>query len=197
MISAMYAYSDDPFPAFEARVVQLLGQGLHRDIFRQVFRPSSIRKVVRVHFIASVCFIARMLHRLTRVAIPPNKSHRVNQPVERTFSRTEAFKEVIAKSMFGDTIVRDVSRKSLDTVINATEMRTGSAFRFGSQQSGCWRFGTIAPEDALVADAVAASAAYPVCLPALERKYRFVKNGQTSAPTRVLLTDVEFSRIWA
>ena len=189
VISAMYAYSDDPFPEFEARVLQLLGQGLHRDIFRQVFRPGSIRKVVTVHFIASVCFIARMLHRRTRVAIPPSNSHRVSQPVERTFSRTEAFKEVIAKSMFGDTIVRDVSRESLETVINATELRTGSAFRFGSQQSGCWRFGTIAPEDALVADAVAASAAYPVCLPALERKYRFVKNGQTSAPTRVLLTD--------
>ena len=189
VISAMYAYSDDPFPEFEARVVQLLGQGLHRDIFRQVFRPGSIRKVVRVHVIASVCFIARMLHRLARVAIPPSRSDRVSQPVERTFSRTEAFKEVIAKSMFGDAIVRDVSRESLDTVINATELRSGSAFRFGSQQSGCWRFGTIAPEDALVADAVAASAAYPVFLPALERKYRFVKNGQTSAPTRVLLTD--------
>ena len=80
-------------------------------------------------------------------------------------------------------------RESLDTVINATELRTGSAFRFGSRQSGCWRFGTIAPEDALVADAVAASAAYPVFLPALERKYRFVNNGQTSTPTRVLLTD--------
>ena len=189
VISAMYAYSDDPFPAFEARVVQLLGQGFHRDIFRQVFRPGSIRKVMRVHFITSVCFIGRMLHYLTRVAIPPRKSDRVSQPVERTFSRTEAFKEVLAKSMFGDTIVRDVSRDSLDTVINATELRTGSAFRFGSQQSGCWRFGTIAPEDALVADAVAASAAYPVFLPALERKYRFVKNEQTSVPTRVLLTD--------
>ena len=80
-------------------------------------------------------------------------------------------------------------RESLDTVINATDLRTGSAFRFGSRQSGCWRFGTIASEDALVADAVAASAAYPVFLPALERKYRFVKNGQASAPTRVLLTD--------
>ena len=189
VISAMYAYSDDPFPEFEARALQLLDQGLHRDIFRQVFRPSSIRKAVRVHFVASVCFIARMLHRLSQVVNPSSNSDRVSQPVERTFSRTEAFKEVIAESMFGDTIVRDISRKSLDTVINATELRTGSAFRFGSRQSGCWRFGTIAPEDALVADAVAASAAYPVFLPALERKYRFVKNGQTSTPTRVLLTD--------
>ena len=189
VISAMYAYSEDPFPEFEARVIQLLDRGLHRDIFRQVFRAGSIGKVVRVHVIASVCFIARMLHRLARVVIPSSGSDRASPPVERTFSRTEAFKEVIAKSLFGDTIVRDVSRNALDTVINATELRTGSAFRFGSQQSGCWRFGTIAPEDALVADAVAASAAYPVFLPALERKYRFVKKGKTTALTRVLLTD--------
>ncbi len=189
VISAMYAYSDDPFPVFEAHALQLLDQGLHRDIFRQAFRPSSIRKAVRVQFVASVCFIARTLHRLARFAIPSSNPDRLSQPVERTFSRTEAFKEVIAKSMFGDTIVRDVSRESLDTVINSTDLRSGSAFRFGSRQSGCWRFGTIASEDALVADAVAASAAYPVCLPALERKYRFLKNGQTSSPTRVLLTD--------
>ena len=189
VISAMYAYSDDPFPAFEARILQLLDEGLHRDIFRQVFRLGSVRKVVRVNFVASVCFIVRMLHRLVRLAISPSNRDCVSQPVPRTFSRAEAFKEVIANSMFGDTIVRDVSRESLDTVINTTELRTGSAFRFGSRQSGCWRFGTIASEDALVADAVAASAAYPVFLPALERKYRFVKNGQTSTPTRVLLTD--------
>ena len=189
VISAMYAYSDDPFPAFEARVVRLLGQGFHRDIFRQVFRLGSTRKFIRVHFVASVCFIIRIFHHLARAVIPPTKFSRISQPVERTYSRTEAFKEVIAKSMFGDTIVRDVSRESLNTVINATELRTGSAFRFGSRQSGCWRFGTIAPEDALLADAVVASAAYPVCLPALDRKYCFVKNGQVSSPTRVLITD--------
>ena len=58
VISAMYAYSDDSFLEFEARASQLLDKGLHRDICRQVFRPGSIRKVVRVHFVASVCFIA-------------------------------------------------------------------------------------------------------------------------------------------
>ena len=189
VVSAMYAYSNDPFRAFEARVVQLLGRGLHRDIFRQVLRPDSIWKVVKLHVTASVCFVARMLHRLVRAAIRLSVPARVSSPPARAFSRTEAFRDVVAKSLFDDTTVRDVSRDSLHTVINATEVRTGSAFRFGSQQSGCWRFGTIAPEDALVADAVAASAAYPVYLPSLERKYRFTKNGQTTELTRVRPTD--------
>ena len=189
VISAMYAYSNDPFPEFERRVAELLGRGLHRDIIHLVFRPDSIWKVAKLGVTAIVCFIARMLHRLFRVALRPSMSARVSPPLARTFSRTEAFRDVIAKSLFDNVTVRDVSRDGLQTVINATELRTGSAFRFGSQQSGCWRFGTIAPEDALVADAVAASAAYPVYLPALERKYRFTKNGQTTELTRVLLTD--------
>ena len=189
VISAMYAYSNDPFREFEERVLELLGRGLHRDICRQVFRPASIWKVAKISVVASVCFAARMLHRLFWVAVRPSMPDRVSQPPARTFSRTEAFRDTIAKALFHDVTVRDVSRDGLQTVINATELRTGSAFRFGSRQSGCWRFGTIAPEDALVADAVAASAAYPVYLPALERKYRFTKNGQTSELTRVLLTD--------
>ena len=189
VISAMYAYSSDSFEQFDARVVQLLRRGLHGDIFRHAFRPDSIWRVLQIHVAASACFLVRMLRRLMRAVARPRVTARLSPPPPRTFSRTEAFRDVIAKSLFGGTIVRDVARGSLHTVINATELRTGSAFRFGSQASGCWRFGTIAPEEALVADAVAASAAYPVYLPALERKYRFTKNGRTADPTRVLLTD--------
>ena len=56
-------------------------------------------------------------------------------------------------------------------------------------EGGCWRFGKIAPDAAFVADAVAASAAYPVFFPALDREYRFWKKGAATEPTRVLLTD--------
>ena len=189
VISAMYAYSNDSFREFEARVVQLLSRGLHRDIVGQAFRPASLWKVLQTRTVASACFIFRMLHRLVRAAVPSSVSASLSPPPVRTFSRTEAFRDVIARSLFGDAIVRDVARDSLHTVINATELRTGSAFRFGSQESGCWRFGTISPQDALLADAVAASASYPVWLPALERNYRFTKNGQTTDPKHVVLTD--------
>ena len=189
VISAMYAYSSDSFQEFDARVVELLRRGLQRDIFHEMLRPTSIGKVFRSRIAANSSFLVRMLLRLVRAVVQPGVPHRRSPSPTRWFSRTEAFRDVIAKSLFGDIVMRDVARHSLHTVINATELRTGSAFRFGNQQSGCWRFGTISPEDALVADAVAASAAYPVCLPALERKYRFTKSGQASEPTRVLLTD--------
>lgn len=51
------------------------------------------------------------------------------------------------------------------------------------------RFGTIVREDALVADAVASSAAYPLFFPSLERSYRFAKDGRTTNPRRVMLAD--------
>ena len=38
---------------------------------------------------------------------------------------------------------RDDASTLPDIVVNATKLRTGSAFRFGSRQSGGWRFGTI------------------------------------------------------
>ena len=185
----MYAYSSDSFRGFDERVVEFLRRGLHGDVFREVLRLVSIGKVLGNRIVASACFVFRMLIRLVHLFLRHGVWPRLSRPPTRKYSRTEAFRDVIAKSLFGDTVVRDVTRSSLQTVINATELRTGSAFRFGSRQSGCWRFGTIAPEDALVADAVAASAAYPAYLPAIERKYRFTKNGVTTGPTRVMLTD--------
>ncbi len=189
IISAMYAYSSESFQEFDARVMQLLRRGFHRDIFLQVLKPDSIWKALKVRVSANTCLLIRMLYHLIDAVVRSDLAGRLGPPPMRTFSRTEAFRNVIAKSLFGDTLVRDIARDSLHTIINATELRTGSAFRFGSRESGCWRFGTIAPEDALLADAVAASAAYPVWLPALDRKYRFTKNGHSGESKRVVLTD--------
>ncbi|MXV96695.1 MAG: hypothetical protein F4Z92_12745 [Gemmatimonadetes bacterium] len=177
VIAAMYAYSSESFSDFDGRVVELLRRGLQRDIVREVLRLRAIGKTVQAQLPIGAASITRSLTGLWKT------------PPVRTFSRTEAFRETLRRSLFRNALMGDVARDSLDTVINATELRTGSAFRFGSRQSGCWRFGRIAAEEALVADAVAASAAYPALLPALDREYRFLKKGTTTDPTRVLLTD--------
>lgn len=189
VLSAMYAYSEDPFREFDARVVRLLQRGLQRDILGQALSPVAVWKTARFASSAGTSSFSRTLRRLVRGAVRPRSAGRTELPPARSFSRTEAFRNVLAKTLYGEALMRDVGRDSLHTVINATELGTGSAFRFGSKESGCWRLGTIGPEDALVADAVAASAAYPVYLPALEREYRFTKNGHTGEPKRVTLTD--------
>ncbi|MCY4088149.1 MAG: ThiF family adenylyltransferase [Actinomycetia bacterium] len=189
VIAAMYAYSNDSFAEFDARVVALLSQGLTGVIVRAALRPSSLVKTAWSLGTAGAISGLRMLIHLVPPLLISERLDPGKPPPIRTFSRSEAFRDAIEESLFGDTLVRDVARDSLDTVINATELRTGSAFRFGSRQSGCWRLGTINPRDALVADAVAASAAYPALLPTLDRSYRFTKSGVTSDPERVLLTD--------
>ncbi len=188
VIAAMYAYARDPFPTFDRRVVDLLRRGLHRDIRRETFLLANVLKALPGHLAAGSIALARLVTWILRTALrlgpPPD-----HEPPERPFSRTEAFRNVLARDLFGDALVRDVARDRLATVINATELRTGSAFRFGSRQSGCWRFGNVPQDDAYVADAVAASAAYPLLLPALDRRYRFTDDDGTARRERVLLTD--------
>ena len=188
VISAMYAYSSESFSDFDDRVVELLRRGLQRDILRESLRLGSIRKSAQTQLMIGAASASRLLLRLVSSVLRVETDLWEIPPV-RTFSRSEAFREALRRLLFGETRMRDVARDSLDTVINATELRTGSAFRFGSRQSGCWRFGRIAPEEAFVADAVAASAAYPALLPALDREYRFWKEDTTGDPARVLLTD--------
>ena len=188
VIAALYAYSNQSFSEFDARVVAVLRRGLSGDILRHALRPLSLARSIRALLVACGGGAFRLLRHFVRWSRGAGSPRLSQPPPIRVFSRSEAFRDVLA-SLFGDTVMRDVKKDSLDVVVNATELRTGSAFRFGSRQSGCWRFGEIAPEEALLADAVAASAAYPAMLPALDRRYRFRKNGAVSDPTCVLLTD--------
>jgi len=80
-------------------------------------------------------------------------------------------------------------RDELDVVLNACDLRTGSAFRFGSRESGCWRTGKVSGNRVSLATAVAASAAYPLLLPALDREWTFERRDGEERDERVLLTD--------
>ena len=110
-------------------------------------------------------------------------------PLRRWRSRTTAFKDVLHYRLFGDSFLGDPTRNNIDIVINATELRTGSAFRFGSKESGCWRFGKLSDNKIPVAKAVAASAAYPALLPAIDEKHTFVDSKGFEAKKRIILTD--------
>ena len=192
VIAAMYAYSGDSFEDFDSRVVDRLRTGFARDIIKY-----SVKLVAILRIFATVLVTgSTSLFRATAKKILP-KSFRARipllddtkpTPTRRFYSRIEAFRDALASEFFGNRTMADVERENLNIVINATELRTGSAFRFGNKKSGCWRFGIIPQSSALVADAVAASAAYPVFLPALDRFYSFTLRG-TTKKTRVLLTD--------
>jgi NTE family protein len=105
-----------------------------------------------------------------------------------TASRTDALEKALENMLFGKMLVGEVKRRELSTVINACELRTGTAFRFGHTKSGSWRTGQIVGNKVTVAHAVACSAAYTMMLPAFDRIYEFEKNGKNERK-RVLITD--------
>ena len=111
-----------------------------------------------------------------------------NEPrFRRWVSRTTALHDVLA-DLFADATL-DSPTKDVHVIINACDLRTGSAFRFGSVETGCTRYGKLVNNDVPVALAVAASAAYPMLLPALDVRWDFVASAGSANTERVLLTD--------
>jgi NTE family protein len=106
----------------------------------------------------------------------------------RSVSRTSVLEDVLAELLYGHRTI-DVTARTVDVVINACELRSGTAFRFGSTESWSSRFGRLARNDLPVAHAVAASAAYPVFLPAFDETFEFVGWDGATSWERVLLTD--------
>ncbi len=105
----------------------------------------------------------------------------------RRANRTDGLASALADLAFGTATMPDVTHQGMDTVLTAADLRTGNAVRFGSARSSCSRFGTII-EPMPVATAVAASAAFPLLLPAIERTFTFDR-GDRPARHTVLLAD--------
>lgn len=62
VLAAMYAYSDDPFETFDARVVKLLGEGLMRTGLRMAFTtPAGLA--------ALICFVTLRLWNLWKTVV--------------------------------------------------------------------------------------------------------------------------------
>ncbi|WP_055495643.1 hypothetical protein [Streptomyces sp. TP-A0356] len=108
--------------------------------------------------------------------------------VARPANRTDALAAVLTRKAFGTKTMADVTHPGLDVVLTATDLATTNAVRFGSTRSACSRYGTIT-EPIHVATAVAASAAYPALLPALERTFTFQHRDGHHQQHTVLLTD--------
>jgi NTE family protein len=174
VIAGMYAYSNDDFERFDDRVVSLLRRGLQWSIVRHFLSPPLLARVIMTNMISlPAAFFARLLKR---------------QPPLRRWAGLSDALEIALRDLFGDLQLSDVRRPNLDIVFNACELRTATAFRFGNRRSGTWRFGEIVDNKVSVAHAIACSAAYPMFLPAFDRKYSFLKSGTTKSQ-RVIITD--------
>jgi NTE family protein len=197
VIGALYTAFDEPFPAFEKRVRIALERGLAMPTFRTAFTTLEGLKALSSFLLVGgaglVLFVVTWLIRLASLLPVPNVRKKWRQkswhiPLRRFASRTTIFRRAVDDTLFHGTALRANARKPF-LIINAAELRTGSAFYFTPAESGSWRLGRLARSDVRYADAVAASAAYPLFLPALDLLWPFNKRDGSRRVERVLLTD--------
>ena len=198
VIAAMYGYSNSTFEDFDEEVQQVLLKGLQGKIARRyLFSHRILQSIVTTLISGAISVLVDVLRSLILLIlgiIRLKKSRlahfvdTVRSPFRRWVSRTHAFEDTLRLSVIGDARMSDRRRGNIDLVINATELRTGSAFRFGSRETGIWRFGRASNNDIRVAKAVAASAAYPILLPAFDEIMEFHKD-DNKCKQRVILTD--------
>jgi NTE family protein len=176
VVGAYFAYTPQKsFTAFEADVRRFLKEGFHRSIALEFARPKN--------FLSCITNFAA-----TKIDETVSRLRRTEPKLQRFPSRTDMFRQVLERDVFTGLKMKSPRRGDISIVVGACELRTGSAFRFGNDKSGCWRHGEMVEPNVDVAFAAAASAAYPIFLPAFDRTWMFQKNGKTQE-RRVLITD--------
>jgi predicted acylesterase/phospholipase RssA/molybdopterin/thiamine biosynthesis adenylyltransferase/proteasome lid subunit RPN8/RPN11 len=180
--AAIYAYSHESFAELDARVRELLRRGLQREIVRRaILHPRAVSALAARVASATAALAGRAIG-------GRHRDGTAQPPVRRWASRTDALEATLAHRLFGSNLLDAPRRNELDVVINACDLRTGSAVRFGSRESAIWRIGRMT-EPVRIATAVAASAAYPLLLPSLDRYYEFERRDGTVTRDRLVLTD--------
>lgn len=170
LLSALWAYGPEDFPEFDEHAVGVLRRGLQSGLTRRVLAPPAL--------IRSGAAFATSFALSGRWGETTGWTSR---------NRTDALADLLSAEIFGNRLMPDVTQAGLQVVLTATDLRTGGAVRFGSKVSAASRLGVIT-DSIPVADAVAASAAYPLLLPSLQRTYTFERHG-ARAPHKVLLSD--------
>jgi NTE family protein len=195
VIGAYFHAHQGDFSSFEAKIRGLLAQGLVKPMRGKLFGMLGVKIIAAFIVIgivaASVAFIRFLMNRLSLIVPRWLSSHcerlDIRSPLHRYASSTTLLEAALDEVLFKGASLNDLPRQP-HLVVNATELRTGSAFRFGTLESGSWRWGKLHRNAVTVAHAVAASAAYPLFLPAFDETLTFDKGGELTN-VRVVLTD--------
>lgn len=198
VIGALYATHEGSFEEFEAKVHALLREGLVIPSLKTAFTTNEgIRAFVSWLRLAWV-MLWRVVTKIPKwivgmvlkavLSINNGASLPRDMPM-RFASRTTLIVRTLDRVYFKGATLKDIEKNSVKFVASAAELRTGSAFYFSAFEGGSWRYGKVNPDNILLAKAVAASAAYPLFLPALDETMTFNKSDGSERSDRVTLTD--------
>lgn len=197
VIGAIYVTCDGSFEDFEQNVRVNLRRGFVRPALWTALKS---REGLRAAFCRTSLLAKRYLgliltpfrwggSGLAKLFGVQHSERTVVSSHRRFASRTTILEETFDRILFAGKTLKDISDRRPKFVAVATELRTGTAFYFSSNESGSWRFGKINPDGIRVARAVAASAAYPLMLPAIDEIYTFNRSDGSARNERVILTD--------
>ena len=175
LVAALWAYTSGSFEEFDDALVSLLQDGLWKPTVAKWFAPRRIGKALVTTATAGLSSVSNMV-----------MDNRSTSP--RSTSSVHALEAAI-RGRITDAQISDVAREGVNVVINACDLRTGSAFRFGNVESGTWREGFLKDNHVSVATAVAASTAHPAAFPAYDFVGLFVRRDGTEHERRVILAD--------
>ena len=197
VIGALYVTHDGSFETFEAKVRETLQVGFVRPaIWTSVSSKEGLKAVL--------CRSGLLLKRIGGFVTAPIRwagsrlvrlfgfnRDRCMTPIvpRRLASRTTILEATFDRILFQGKTLKDIANRKPKFVAVAAELRTGTAFYFSPLESGCWRFGKVNPDRIPIARAVAASAAYPLLLPALDDSYEFNRSDGSKRLERITLTD--------
>ena len=193
VIGAMYACHEGAFTDFEDHVRAVLRRGFVTPSSRAAFTtregPKAAAALVMLlatwaWLIPFRCIVAVLSWIVGSVGVAPER-----WMPRRFASRTTILRHALDTMVFRGKLLGDLPIDRPRLIAIATELRTGSAFYFGRQHAGSWRFGIVDPAQTSVAHAVAASAAYPLFLPALDDYIVFRRRDGSLRTERVTLSD--------
>ena len=196
IITGLIGYTEAPFAQIDHNTVEFLRRGLVRPALWKLLNPVRAARLlwnlavvvlpatVTVIIVFLVSRFASLFPKIRRISdICPHWSW----PLRRRYSRTHVLADAIA-DVVGAQNCDAPTRQGKSIVFNACELRTGTAFRMSNECFGTWRYGRAPANELRIADAITASAAYPLFLPPFDWGRPFERNGKTKM-RRVIVTD--------
>ncbi len=193
VLGAMYAIHEGDFQSFEDHTRAVLKTGFVVPALKTTVTTSEGSKALLCFAVTCAAFCWMLPVALLRRVLAIWEGHQETTgdrwTPRRFASRTTILRRTFDRCLFQGRTLGSLKTGGPRLVAIATELRTGSAFYFGATQAGCWRFGHIDPSKIPLASAVAASAAYPLLLPAVDEYFDFDKPDGSRRSERVTLTD--------
>src|SRR6267142_5708416 len=121
VIGAYYAYTPHKsFDEFETGIKTILRDGFHSRILIELAKPLNLCRCLKSGVLAQLQDAVALLTKY-ELSFP------------RTTSRTDMLHRVLVRDVFPGINMDSPRRNNVDVIIGACELRTGTAFRFGSK----------------------------------------------------------------